>query len=788
MALREAGGPAAEADCARLNYMSTKTVLTIFTRRRIASFAVLCAIVCLLSGFAGIGLAPDALAADAGEQEPKSDQEKTAVEEVEEMIASLAANPTAYTAADRSRVEAIQTAYENLSPAEQAQVDADEGHSETSQSYGRVLELALWMVRSYDAIDNSTILPNGIYSATTKPELKSEYSKGKSTSARQKPWSVKSVNVVDGKAFATITVESDTYPSIWMGGVTYPKVDKEGDCEFANVPIDLNSTFYFAGVSSTMPIPIAFSLTTSIDETAAPEEPQETPYEKAIRLIEALPTDPDAMSEEHWDALDEAQAAYDALTEVEQRQLDEEYPPTKNVTYGRWLESAQWGRITMQAVDSSLDLADGDYSKFVTSESNMGKSTSKRKKRWLVVKLTVSGGKAQAVIRCDQTSEFKNMRMGGIDYPANTVDGVPEFTVPFRVNDTVTFTVDANDNADSIAVQIQSTLPLNQATAEEVAAAKSSAQATLSADLSGYVDEGVKAIRSAANALMALAQKAGVTVVELNAASQVVNDAIANAEKKTATDSTEPSPSSSSASSSSASSTSPEKEESSSSKVSDTAKPGERFSRTKNLLNDLATSVSDVIASRSPSSLPVKSGESNSSGASSEIPSSGSSTPSSNNAAGSHSGGYTSQSTLQGPSYTQNTTKQPTSSTTTTAPTAGQRAAVPAVSATKSSSSAASSQSSQSSASSASASSSSSSAVVKSAGAANASTSAGGQTSASTNDSSASPSIREVSPSVLEDSSFQTKAIIAGLVVALVLVGMCSRTMLFLRGKGGFRR
>ncbi|MBQ6454744.1 MAG: InlB B-repeat-containing protein [Eggerthellaceae bacterium] len=191
-----------------------------------------------------------------------------AVDDVAAEIIGLKADPTAYSASDRAWVEGVLADYNALSDQDRADLDARHGHKDTDQPLGRVLEVAVWSVHSYDSIDNWTTLPDGIYDASTTPALSSSYSKGKSTSPRQKPWSVKSVTVSGGQATATITVESDTYPGLWMGGKTYPNTSSSGNCEFEGIPIDLNSTFYFAGVSSSMPIPIAFSLTTSIEEPA----------------------------------------------------------------------------------------------------------------------------------------------------------------------------------------------------------------------------------------------------------------------------------------------------------------------------------------------------------------------------------------------------------------------------------------------------------------------------------------------------------------------------------------
>ena len=213
-----------------------------------------------------------------------ADDAAVPVDTVRTAIQALSADPTVYTAEDKYAVETIWAAFQSLSADDQAMLDAEESHPDTNQPLGRVLEVALWSVWSYNEIDDSTTLPNGTYNATTTPALWSEYSKGKSTSPRQKPWSVKSVTVVDGKATATITVESNTYPGLWMGGKTYKEATypdgwnasgtqkTSGYCEFEGVPIDLNSTFYFAGISTSMPVPIAFSLTTEINEPVIPDE------------------------------------------------------------------------------------------------------------------------------------------------------------------------------------------------------------------------------------------------------------------------------------------------------------------------------------------------------------------------------------------------------------------------------------------------------------------------------------------------------------------------------------
>ena len=132
-----------------------------------------------------------------------------------------------------------------------------------------MLECAQWALNALREVDASTTLGAGTYSASTTPALSSEYSKGKSTSARQRPWSVKDVTVVDGKAYGTVTVQSDTYTYIYMAGQKFQNTaGKNQHSTFENVPIDLNSTQYLTAYLTSMQTEIVFSITTTIDESA----------------------------------------------------------------------------------------------------------------------------------------------------------------------------------------------------------------------------------------------------------------------------------------------------------------------------------------------------------------------------------------------------------------------------------------------------------------------------------------------------------------------------------------
>lgn len=187
--------------------------------------------------------------------------------EVKGLIEQLPNDPEVIMGGDPSLVERVVEAYDSLNEEDRAALDKETGVPGTVQSYGRVLEAAQWAIWSLSEPDNRTALKNGTYDATTTPALAFEYSKGKSTSSRDHPWSVASVEVREKRAYATITVKSDTYTHISTGGKVYQNVNPGGNSTFVGVPIALNSTFYLAGYSTSMKQYIMFSLTTAIDES-----------------------------------------------------------------------------------------------------------------------------------------------------------------------------------------------------------------------------------------------------------------------------------------------------------------------------------------------------------------------------------------------------------------------------------------------------------------------------------------------------------------------------------------
>lgn len=257
------------------------------------------------------------------------------------------------------------------------------------------------------------------------------------------------------------------------------------------------------------------SASTDVPQAGTWSYPQESALDAAKALIAALPADPDDIDASWADEIGAARAAYDALSTADQSTLDSTVLD-KEQSYGRWLESAVWGlAAATETVDASTDLSSGDYSAYVSSESDMGKSTSERARSWSVTKLVVADGRFSAVIACDGASAFKKLRLGGIDYTAELVDGVPTFTVPFQVNESLKFTVDASALADSIAYEIEASLDLSAATSDEVANARAIAALARSGVRDSWTQASQARVRAAAGSLAELAASDGVKRVEL---------------------------------------------------------------------------------------------------------------------------------------------------------------------------------------------------------------------------------------------------------------------------------
>ena len=372
-----------------------------------------------------------------------------------------------------AQIAAATTAYDALSETDQKALDTETCLT-SNQPYGRVLECAQWALNALREVDASTTLGAGTYSASTTPALSSEYSKGKSTSARQRPWSVKDVTVVDGKAYGTVTVQSDTYTYIYMAGQKFQNTaGKNQHSTFENVPIDLNSTQYLTAYSTSMQTEIVFSITTTIDESATggstgggeggetpggggsgeggstgggTENPgggsgsgeQETVTPAQVtKLIAALPSDPYKITVADVCQIHDAQVAYESLTDEQRSQVDV-IPLPSGVSCQRALEVAVWSVQSLAITDNTTTLADGVYYlKQGDMKSDMGISVTHRNFYWSVMKIVVSNGKATATLkRSGGNTPIASVYIEGRVLDANQ-DGT--FTIPIALNSDMYF-------------------------------------------------------------------------------------------------------------------------------------------------------------------------------------------------------------------------------------------------------------------------------------------------------------------------------------------------------------
>ena len=369
-----------------------------------------------------------------------------------------------------AQIAEATAAYDALPEADQKALDAETCLT-SNQPYGRVLECAQWALKAMRGVDASTTLGAGTYSASTTPALSSEYSKGKSTSARQRPWSIKDVTVVDGKAYGTVTVQSDTYTYIYMAGQKFENTaGKNQHSTFENVPIDLNSTQYLTAYSTSMQTEIVFSITTTIDESATgggtggstgggetpgggsgeggggstgggTENPgggsgsggQETVTPAQVtKLIAALPSDPYKITIADVCQIHDTQVAYESLTDEQRSQVDV-IPLPSGVSCQRALEVAVWAVQSLAITDNTTTLADGVYYlKQGDMKSDMGISVTHRNFYWSVMKIVVSNGKATATLkRSGGNTPIASVYFEGRVLDANQ-DGT--FTIPIALN------------------------------------------------------------------------------------------------------------------------------------------------------------------------------------------------------------------------------------------------------------------------------------------------------------------------------------------------------------------
>ena len=186
-------------------------------------------------------------------------------------------------------------------------------------------------------------------------------------------------------------------------------------------------------------------------------------------LIASLPHDPYDISGDANGAIMKAQNSYAMLSASDQAILDNDLVVKDgreiSRSYGRYLEQAMWSISALAAIDNSTTLPDGTYTGKVVSDSNMGKSTSARAKKFSVVSITVKDGRAMALLEHDSdTSE--TLRVGGIEYENINPSGKSRYLVPIDLNSTFHFSVKGKGaTAETDAITYEMTATIDEANA-----------------------------------------------------------------------------------------------------------------------------------------------------------------------------------------------------------------------------------------------------------------------------------------------------------------------------------
>ena len=166
-------------------------------------------------------------------------------------------DPSLVTSEQASAIKEAKATYDAMTDAEKASVDSTIIEPGT-QSYGRVLENAVWALDALSATDNSTTLANGHYTG----KFKASSSAGKSTTKRDRTWSVTKLTAANGKLMATITSDqSKTFTAVKTNGKEYANKAAEGANSQFEIPVAINKTISFVATSSAAKTSIAYQLT-----------------------------------------------------------------------------------------------------------------------------------------------------------------------------------------------------------------------------------------------------------------------------------------------------------------------------------------------------------------------------------------------------------------------------------------------------------------------------------------------------------------------------------------------
>ncbi len=226
------------------------------------SLLVVCA---LLAACLSAAAVPSAFALQAGtEAQPAAD-----IQEVRTLIEGLP-SVMAVTEDDADQIQETRAAFDSLSPEDQRVLDTETNRVAlgTTQSYGRVLELAEAGLAVLHPVDDATQLPDGLYTTSAS----CSWDRGKSASKQDRDWTVARVRVEDGHASVVLRINSSTYAYVRASGIVADRLGSSASDESLFVfPVSLGNRMVFTGYSETMATEIAYNLTVTVADGAQPD-------------------------------------------------------------------------------------------------------------------------------------------------------------------------------------------------------------------------------------------------------------------------------------------------------------------------------------------------------------------------------------------------------------------------------------------------------------------------------------------------------------------------------------
>ena len=311
-------------------------------------------------------------------------------------------DPAKVTTENAAAINAAKAAYDALSDADKAVVDSLIVEYGT-QSYGRVLENAVWGLEAASALNNSTNFADGNY----LDRFVVSSSKGKSTSDKERTWSLTDITVKNGKATGTlVSDQSSTFSSVIVNGTTYKNIAAAGEKSKFEIPLALGSTMSFVAVSNTaVKGGIAYQLTlkekAANGMTVTAKNPAALTFKKAAQTIACPLTVKNATGK----------VTYSKVSGSKYFKVN---ATTGKITVAKSTPAGKY-TIKMEAAAAGSDtVLSASSTKSVTIKVNKAKNTFAAKPAIKSGKITIKAGKSVAASKAFKIT--KNVSGGTVTY------------------------------------------------------------------------------------------------------------------------------------------------------------------------------------------------------------------------------------------------------------------------------------------------------------------------------------------------------------------------------------